>query len=260
MKMKMAMKVPMKRLSVLLIAIVALLPLVVSVHAQDASPVETNIAYGDTVSGEVSNRSFETLYFFEGKAGDVVQIEMIASENADLDAYLYLTTLENEIIAQNDDYFNLNSRIIARLPADRVYQIVATRNGQRTGRGQGSYRLMLNQVRVADLGVTLEGTATVGDTPPTHVFVPDSAGVYTLRYNNVRGDYFPAVVISRLQEGSAYEEDIGTMAGRFLRGGEITLEFDLDAIYILSLEQSYYNSTNTGATAVYTLAIEEVEP
>jgi hypothetical protein len=248
----------MKKLFILLISVLIALPF--AVHAQDDPTVGTNIAYGDTVSGEVSNRVFETLYFFEGKAGDVVQIEMIASESADLDAYLYLTTVENEIIAQNDDYFGLNSRIVARLPADGTYQIVATRLGQRTGRGQGAYRLTLQQVRIAASGITLEGTAVYAETPPTHVFVPESAGIYTISYRNVRGDYFPSVVISRLQEGSAYEEDIGTLGGRFLRAGEITLELDLDSIYVLSLEQSYYSNTNTGATAVYTLSVEEVEP
>ena len=163
------------------------------------------------------------------------------------DAYLYLTTQENEIIAQNDDYFNLNSRVIARLPADpRSIRLWRRATVSEQGRGQGSFRLHLEQVRIAEVGVTLEGTASSGDTPPTHIFVPDAAGVYTVSYRNVRGDFFPSLTISRLQEGSAYEEDIGMMSGRFLRSGQMTLEFDLDAIYILSLEESYYTSTNTG--------------
>ena len=248
----------MKRILVVLTLIVVTLPLTVA--AQEGAPAQVNIAYGDTASGEVSNRDFEALFFFEGEAGDVVQIEMIAADNADLDAYLYLTTLENEIIAQNDDYFNLNSRIVARLPVDRVYQIVATRNGQRTGRGQGAFQLHLNQVRVVETGVTQEGRAVYGDTPPSHVFVPEAAGIYSMSFRNVRGDYFPAVTISRLQEGYAYEEDIANLNGRFLRSGEMTLEFELDAIYILTVEQSYYSSATAGAAAVYTLSIEEVEP
>jgi hypothetical protein len=50
------------------------------------------------------------------------------------------------------------------------------------------------------------------------------------------------------------------MSGRFLRGGEMTLEFELDAIYILTVEQSYYSNANTGSTAVYTLNMEHIEP
>ena len=249
----------MKRTIIIMLLIVAALPLTVSAQDDTPAQAETNIAYGDTASGEVSNRTFETLFFFEGSAGDVVQIEMIAAENADLDAYLYLTTLENEIIAQNDDYFNLNSRIVARLPADRVYQIVATRNGQRTGRGQGAFQLRLNQVRTVEPGVTQEGRAVYGETPPSHVFVPDAAGVYSLSFNNVRGDFYPSVRISRLQEGYAYEEDIAIMSGRFLRSGQMTMEFELDAIYILTVEQSYYATATTGATSVYTLNMEQVE-
>ena len=49
-------------------------------------------------------------------ADDLVVINLIRHESADYDPYLYLTTPDNEIIAQNDDFYNLNSRIIAQLP------------------------------------------------------------------------------------------------------------------------------------------------
>jgi hypothetical protein len=251
-------KSPMKRLSMIApIVFVSLLWVAMPLVAQRE---ETAIAYGETVSGEITNRNFDALYTFSGEADDIVLIQMTRDESADFDPYLYLTTPDNQILAQNDDYYNLDSRIIARLPADGDYVIVATRRGERSGSGQGGFQVSLETVRAASPGTTLEGRAVYSEAPPTHVLYPGESGVFTIRYNHVRGDYFPGLVISKVTEGSYYEEDVAQLHGRGLRGGELTLEFERDAIYVLSIEQNYYDyPDNSGASAVYTINVAEPE-
>ncbi|MBZ0308437.1 MAG: hypothetical protein K8I82_20395, partial [Anaerolineae bacterium] len=76
-----------------------------------AQEIGNALTYGSEIEGDISNQGFEAIYTFKGEKDDIVVITMIADTESTLDPYLYLTTLDNEVIAQNDDFFNLNSRI-----------------------------------------------------------------------------------------------------------------------------------------------------
>jgi tetratricopeptide (TPR) repeat protein len=65
----------------------------------------------------------ESVHTFEGQAGQTVTIIM---ESEDFDTVLSLQTATGEEIAFNDDFGgSLNSRIVAEIPADGTYRIVA---------------------------------------------------------------------------------------------------------------------------------------
>ena len=249
----------MKRSLIIAIALVAVSLLSFSAPAaaqREATPIE----FGMTVEGALTNRDWDVLYSFNGAANEIVVINLIADDSASFDPYLYLTTPDNEIIAQNDDYFSLNARIIARLPETGDYDIVATRLGERTASGDGPFTLSLDKVRAATAGTVLEGSAVNGGEPPTHVFFPEQPGVYTIRYTHIRGQYFPGLMISKITEDSSYEEDVAQISGRGMRAGELTLEFEPDAIYVLSVEQNYYDySAETDAATIYTITIDAPE-
>jgi len=237
---------------------VGLFVLLLSVHPLLAQS-ELDIAYGETVTGEITNQVYDVVYTFTGESGDLVVINLIGNESADYDPYLYLTTPENNIIAQNDDYYNLNSRIIALLPEDGDYFIVATRRGERSGSGAGGYQLSLENGRLTNLSTTIEGQATMAEAPPTHVFVPEVDGLYSIQYNHIRGSYFPSLTVSTINDNS-YEEDIARLEGRGLQGGAVELMLESDVIYVLTVEQNNYDySADEGDTALYTLAIQPLE-
>jgi hypothetical protein len=247
----------MKRL--LAVLLLALLSLPVIAQAQDAPTESGNtIAYGETVPGEISNRTFESVFTFEGQAGDVVTIQLTASEMASFDPYLYLTTLDNQVIAENDDFFDLNSRIVARLPETASYQIIATRLGERTGNGEGAFNLSLANVPVAEVGVTLEGTIKAESEPPLHVFAADTAGLYTVTYTVISGDYVASVRVEFLADEGGYTEEVASLNAKGLKGGSMTLPLETGGIYILSLGETYFNDL-TAQSAVYTLRVDAVE-
>ncbi len=104
------------------------------------------IAYGDTVSGEITDDAFVVLYCFEGLADDEIVISMEAARNSELDTLIILTdsTLDNTL-AQNDDIErgNTNSQLAFTLPEDGAYLIVATRYNLEEGRSEGDYDLTL---------------------------------------------------------------------------------------------------------------------
>jgi hypothetical protein len=243
----------LKKFSIFIILAALLLPAGIG-FAQDGD----QIAIGEEVSGEITNANYDQEYLFEGTEGDVVVITLTRDLNADFDPLLYLTTVENEILAQNDDFSDLNSRIIFRLPATQTYQVVATRLSERSGYGEGTYTLLVEQAQTFSSGTVVEGTVSAAETAPGHIFVPETAGIYTITYNMVRGDYFPTLTIHRLVEDSTYSEEIARLSASTLHGGSLTIEIELDAIYVISFESSYYGEAL--GSAVYTITVDQVTP
>ncbi len=238
------------------IGIIGVVLLMLSVTPLLAQEAEIGIAYGETVHGEITNQQFDVVYVFNGEAGDIVMINLIRDETASFDPYLYLTTPENDILARNDDFFSLNSRIIAQLPNDGDFWIVATRLSERSGSGEGGYQLSLEQGRVGNVDSTIEGQVTLDDVPPTHIFIPETTGVYAIEYNHVRGAYFPSMVVSLISPDNYYEEDIAQISGRGLQGGTVRVQLEANSIYVLTLEQNPYDySASSGDFALYTMRV-----
>lgn len=112
-------------------------------------PPEPIALNGDGVRGSLSrddnilnsDNSFFDVYSFEGKAGERVDISMSSSE---VDAYLILVGPGGREVAQDDDSGGgTNARIIATLPADGTYLVVA--NSYEAGQS-GNYNLQVRSV------------------------------------------------------------------------------------------------------------------
>ena len=89
-----------------------------------------SISYGETANGSIDSADPESQSYrgnyepvtFEGSSGDNVTIEMTSDD----DTYLILLGPDGTIVAENDDYEGLDSRIETSLPSDGTYTIVAT--------------------------------------------------------------------------------------------------------------------------------------
>lgn len=141
----------MRRL-LLACVLLALMALTTSLSAQDMIP----ISYGEAVTGEIT-ASDDVRYTFEGAAGDVVTITMIATDG-NLDPRLFLTTADDidafAALAENDDSGDpeigeYNARIADfELPDDGTYMILASRFS-----GTGTFMLALETPDApADMG------------------------------------------------------------------------------------------------------------
>jgi len=102
--------------------------------ALNGSPITGRLGQGSSVL-PVDN-SFFDLYAFEGKAGQRVQIDMTSRE---IDSYLILLDPNGDEVTQDDDGGGgPNSRIVATLPADGTYLLMA--NSYEAGQA-GAYSL-----------------------------------------------------------------------------------------------------------------------
>lgn len=213
------------------------------------------IAYGEVAEGELTNADFDQEYIFEGSAGDVVIVQLVAEENADFDPLLYLATVDNEILAQNDDFSGYNARIIFRLPDDGQYMIVATRLGERTGYGTGAFEVTLEEAQVSELGVTIEGVVRSDELTAAHVFVPEADGIYEIKYTHVSGDFYPGFVVQTIPDESTYYEEVASITGIEVLGGTVRVSLVADQIYVMSFQENYYTYSETTEQAVYTINI-----
>lgn len=252
----------MQRLIIALLCVLLVVP-VLSVGAQDDGGANL-LAYGDTVTGEIENRQFEVIYTFAGTAGDLVTITMTrTNDNDDLDPYLYLTTLDNDILMQSDDdYFSYNALIIAELPADDTYQIVATRNGGRSSTSSGAFALSLDKGRGMELGVVAEGSV-INDyqTGDFQFFIPEADGAYVVTYQQVQGEFHPALSVLRLGNDTyGYNETIGEFTALRLKQLQFTMDLEANRIYLFTFSYNYYDyNTTEGAKALYTLKLDLAE-
>ncbi len=124
---------------VILLALVAAWAPVVN-HAEAAGGA---MAYGDVVTGQITNKSYYEMWQFNGLKGDRVQILM--QGDGQLDPYLGLLDGQSQqVLAEDDDSGgNSDAYIEFTLPAAGTYFIVATRYGLDTGTTQGQYQLGL---------------------------------------------------------------------------------------------------------------------
>lgn len=107
-----------------------------------------SLAYGETVTGQISDDESLQSWEFEGQAGEIITITMEAINLADggLDSYLQLLDPDGSVIAENDDASNatINATISSfPLTEDGTYTIIATRFGLGVGTSVGEYELSL---------------------------------------------------------------------------------------------------------------------
>jgi len=123
------------------------------------------IAYGDTVTGTLTESALEQVWLFEGTAGDLVTITMLAEDDADIDSKLYLYNpagySSNIELISNDDAFGgdiefPNSQIVEfELPSTDTYVIKAT---SFSANDTGDYTLILE----SDSGTSAQSTDSGG--------------------------------------------------------------------------------------------------
>jgi hypothetical protein len=149
-----------------------------------------SIAYGETVTGTITDAAPVQAWTFEGQAGDVVTITMDATDLASggLDSYLQLLDPAGEVLIENDDASatTINAAIADfTLPEDGTYTIHATRFGLETGLATGEYELTLLLVTGGEGGDTGgEGGEVLSDAQPIAYDSPVSGTLTRQNYED----------------------------------------------------------------------------
>jgi WD40 repeat protein/tetratricopeptide (TPR) repeat protein/energy-coupling factor transporter ATP-binding protein EcfA2 len=112
----------------------------IDAEARATELVPAPITYGEEVTGTVTAGSGQS-WVFEGRTGERITIIQTDLGESGLDTYLTLYGPDGESLAENDDFYGLNSQIdLIALPEDGNYIILA--GGLRSSSGQ--YRLELS--------------------------------------------------------------------------------------------------------------------
>jgi hypothetical protein len=115
----------------------------------------TNLLYGIPVINTISNTQPQVYYTFQGRQGDIVNIDMIRSSGT-LDPYLQVVDSNRFVVTENDDATGGSARNarIENLVIDETgtYIVVATRYGQAAGESVGSFVLTLSAAENSGLG------------------------------------------------------------------------------------------------------------
>lgn len=116
------------------------------------------ITYGQTINGVIDNEQVSRVYTFAALGGETVRITMEATSGSSLDSYLELQDTDGNVLERNDDIdpgVVRNSQIVAEIPGDGEYTILASRYvGDDATPTSGTYRLMLERVDAALGGVS----------------------------------------------------------------------------------------------------------
>ena len=100
----------------------------------------------ETVAGTITNSDHVRAYSFSAVAGDVVSLELVATDGS-LDTLLSLYDPNGNLVAANDDIDDVtNSAIRLRtLPVGGTYTVIASRYGRDLGGTEGNFNLTLSQ-------------------------------------------------------------------------------------------------------------------
>ncbi|MCL4877369.1 MAG: pre-peptidase C-terminal domain-containing protein [Anaerolineae bacterium] len=111
-------------------------------------PSGASLQYGDVVIGEITPQQSQVVYYFSGRRGEVVNLQMRRT-SGDLDAFIDIANQRGQILRSGDDdprqVGSLNAAVLNfTLPENGFYIVVATRYGRESGTTMGSYMLSLD--------------------------------------------------------------------------------------------------------------------
>lgn len=246
---------------------------------EDVAPEEAQgplaLVYGDTVTGAINDDLPSQIYMFTGAAGDNVSITMEAAPGSELDCYLELQDADGAVIDANDDIdpgVIRDSQIIAELPADGEYVLIASRYvGTDTEITEGAFRLslkLLDEQELAASGVSEEivplgyGRTEVGEITDDryllfYVFDGVAGDVVTIEIGHLTGNL--DTVLHLYQSDGAGWVEIASNDDS-LRGG--TFEALLENIilpqtgkYLIAVNRYGLERENTFGTFTITLTL-----
>jgi hypothetical protein len=210
-----------------------------AVAAQDKTPLE----FGDWIEGSLSNDTFEAKYSFSGKSGDIVLLEMIPKPGTyDLDPALVLRNSDGDIIGQNDDFAYPLSVVVAELPSDGDYTVLATRSGGKGGSSEGDYWLRGSNPEVLTSGSKVEATLTSDsekETPNVFVIHPDADGPIKVGFSQEVSDLYASLDIG-LWVDDSYPTSIMSLSDTTkVSAATFSVELEKGNLYVMTVKRAF---------------------
>lgn len=192
----------------------------------DDTAIDTDTtAIGEVVMGTINDETPEVRFTFDGVAGDIVTIQMVAT-SGNLDTSLFVLDENGDNIARNDDAdFTTTDSLIEQfeLPNDGTYTILATRFLGVDGTSSGEFELT---IIINDDAVSPDDTDTTGATEPDDSDTSTDVSTNSLMYGE-------SVTNTISDETFAYTYTFEAAAGDVISITATGAENGLDTLLIL---------------------------
>lgn len=216
---------------------------------------DTVIEYGQTVEGEITNSQFELTYAFSGTEGDVIVIEMLPVDTlGDLDnPELLLLDSDNQIVTSTAGSFSFGSAtLIAELPHDGRFTIIATRRDGRSGASVGEFTLELMLPEVINLAKSANGTVSSEGESQYYVVKPEKE--FIVSYQKTDGDMFPEITIGTVNPETGGLVEAAVASGKALTEASFGV-FAGGMPYLIVISKAPFDFNFNEVTADYILII-----
>lgn len=209
------------------------------VAAQDKTPIE----FGQWVEGTLSNDTYETKYTFSGSKGQIILLEMIPKPGTyDLDPAVVLRNSDGDILGQNDDFSYPLSVVVATLPSDGDYTVLATRSGGKGGSSEGDFWLRASVVEPLSGGTKTDVTITSDsekDTPTVFVLAPESDGAIKVGFSQQIGDLYASLDIAEWVDDS-YPTSIMSLSDTSkVSAATFSVELEGGKLYVMTVKRAF---------------------
>jgi hypothetical protein len=226
-----------------------------AVAAQDKTPIE----FGQWVEGTLTADEYELKYSFSGTAGQIVLLEMIPKPGTyDLDPMVVLRNSDGDILGQNDDFSYPLSVVVAELPSDGDYTVLATRSGGKGGSSEGAYWLRATNAEPLAAGAKMEVTLTSDsekETPNVYVLHPDADGPIKVGFSQEIGDLYASVDIASWVDDS-YPTSIMSLSDTSkVSAATFSVELEAGEFYIMTVKRAFGSFVFDTTEATVTITI-----
>lgn len=215
------------------------------VQAQDNIPI---LDYDEQEKFVVPKDTGEVEISFEGIAGDIIVVEASISTQDVLNGLMPVVSLLNErgtTIATTESDTSLenfdpfSATLPLEIPSDSTYTILVTTSPFSVLQNDAPFTLRLLQPSILQIDDVNEGQV---DSEFSAYYVVISKDVFSIQYEYLGGDFFPAVNIARIEDGIL--QQIGSMFGEGMKKGSLTLEPNRNTLHLVEITTAIFDNNN----------------
>ena len=196
--------------------------IVAETEPNDSVRTADSVALGDQATGVVNPAGDADIWFVDLEAGVFFSVDVDAAEvGSPLDPTLVLLAPDGEtVLASNDDFDSLDSRISYRVPTSGRYYVIISVFGRSTGSPELQYAINFGKVQCVETGTEQEPNGAPGTASRTRVGT-DASGEICAADDNPAGDVDYWTFVG--QAGTTIELDVDAAELGFLVDPAIAL-------------------------------------
>jgi hypothetical protein len=223
--------------------------------AQDKIPLE----FGQWVSGEITGDQYETKYTFSGKTGQLVMGVMMADpDDSSLDAFLILRNSDGDVLGQNDDVLDGASLVVAKLPADGDYTLVATRYDGKNGDSEGKYEVRVDTVEPLTAGTKMTVSVNSPEEkryPSFFMVAPESNESTRFVFSVPAGSRYPQLALFKWVDDNYPDIVLWAEYTNYVSNLAFNAELEADNFYVLMVDPIpvFYGNDEDNTTLTFSV-------